>query len=134
MLAWVVVVEVGLGEGRFVSRNSVGGGASGYGSSSVDVGLGIADGCGRCSSLYRASWASMYRLIFNHSSCRDGISAVGGPPGELLVAGVPVMLGSVPGVVFRVGVGVGWGDGGRSCRGAVWGVEVVMGAVCFGVS
>ena len=75
----------------------------------------------------------MNRLIFNHSSWRDGISAVGGPPGELLVAGVQLMRGSVPGVVVWGGVGVGWGDGGRSCRGAVWGVEVVMGAVCLGV-
>ena len=76
----------------------------------------------------------MYRLIFNHSSWRDGVSAVVGPPGELLVTGVALIRVSVPGVVVRVGVGVGWGDGVRSCRGAVWGVEVVMGAVCFGVA
>ena len=75
----------------------------------------------------------MNRLIFNHSSWSDGISAVCSPPGELLVAGVPLMRGSVPGVVVRVGVGEGWGDGGRSGRGAVWGVEVVIGAVCLGV-
>ena len=84
--------------------------------------------------MYRASWASMYRLIFNQSSWRDGTSAVGEPPGELLVAGLPLTRGSVPGVVVRVGMVVGWGDGGRSCRGAVGGVEVVRGAVCFGVS
>ena len=75
----------------------------------------------------------MNRLIFNHSSWSDGISAVCSPPGELLVAGVPLMRVSVPGVVVRVGVGDGCGDGGRSVRGAVWGVEVVMGAVCLGV-
>ena len=44
---------------------------------------------------------------------------------ELLVAGVHLVRGSVPGVVVRVMVVVGCGDGGRSCRGAVWGVEVV---------
>ena len=75
----------------------------------------------------------MNRLIFDHSSWSDGISAVCCPLGKLLVAGVPLMRGSVPGVVVRVGVGEGWGDGGRSGRGAVWGVEVVMGAVCLGV-
>ena len=42
------------------------------------------------------------------------------------------MRGSVPGVVVLFGVGVGWGDGGHSGREAVWGVEVVMGAVCLG--
>ena len=63
----------------------------------------------------------MNRLIFNHSSWRDGVSAVSGPSWELLVAGVPLMRGSAPGVVVRVGVGEGWGDGGRSGRGAVCG-------------
>ena len=75
----------------------------------------------------------MNRLIFNHSSWSDGISAVCCPPGELVVTGVPSMRGSVHGVVVRVGVGEGWGDGGRSGRGAVLGMEVVMGAVCLGV-
>ena len=82
-------------------------GTSWYGNSSVVVGLGGADGCGGCSSLYRASCSSMNRLIFNHSSWSDGISALCGTPLELLVAGVPLMRGSVPGVVVLVGVGVG---------------------------
>ena len=55
-------------------------------------------------------------------------------PGVLLAAGVPCVGGAVPGDVTRVDVGVGWGDGGRSSRGALWGVDVVRGAVCFGVS
>ena len=104
-----------------------------YGNNSVVCGLGSVGGCGGCSSLYRASCSSMNRLIFNHSSWSDGVSAVCGPPGEQLVAGVPLMRGSVRGIVVRVGVGEGWGDGCRSGRVAVWGVEVVMGAVCLGV-
>ena len=43
------------------------------------------------------------------------------------------MGGMVPGDVTRVDVGFGWGDGGRSGRGVLWGVEVARGAVCFGV-
>ena len=46
-------------------------------------------------------------------------------------AGVPLVRESVPGVVVLVGVGVGWGDGGLSGRGAFWDVVVVRGAVCF---
>ena len=55
-------------------------------------------------------------------------------PRVLLAAEVPCVGGAMPGDVTRVDVGVGWGDGGRSGRGAVWGVEVVRGAVRFGVS
>ena len=55
-------------------------------------------------------------------------------PGVLLAVGVPCVGGAVLGDVTRVDVGVGWGDGGRSSRGALWGVEVVRGAACFGVS
>ena len=76
----------------------------------------------------------MSRLILCQSSWRDGISAVGGPPGELLAVGVPCVGGTVPGDVTRVDVGVGWGAGGCSSRGALWGVEVVRGAACFWVS
>ena len=54
-------------------------------------------------------------------------------PRVLLAAEVPCVGGAVPGDVTRVDVGVGWGDGGRSSRGALWGVDVVRGAVCFGV-
>ena len=81
-----------------------------------------------------ASWASMNRLIFCQSSWRDGISGVCNPPGEMLAVGVPFVGGAAPRDVTRVDVGVGWGDGGRSRRGADWGVEVVSGAVCVGVS
>ena len=44
------------------------------------------------------------------------------------------MGGAVCGDVTRVEVGVGWGEGWRSCRGALWGVEVVRGAVVVGVA
>ena len=57
-------------------------------------------------------------VIFNHSSWSDGISGVCGPPGDLFVAGVLLVRWSVPGALVFVGVGV----------------EVVMGAVCLGVS
>ena len=84
--------------------------------------------------MYFSSCRSKNRLIFSQSSWSDGISAVGGPPGELLAVGVPFVRGTVSGDVVRVGVGIGWGDGGSSCRGAVWGVEIDVGAFCFGVA
>ena len=84
--------------------------------------------------MYFSSCCSINRLIFSQSSCSDGISAVGGPPGELLAVGVPFVRGTVSGDVVRVGVGIGWGDGGSTCRGAVWGVRVVTGVVCFVLS
>ena len=84
--------------------------------------------------MYFSSCCSINRLIFSQSSWSDGISAVGGTLVELLAAGVPLVQGSVPGAVVRGGVGIGWGCGGISCRGAVWGVEVVTGVVCLGVS
>ena len=59
---------------------------------------------------------------------------VGCPPSVLLADGDPLVGGAVCGVVTRVDVGVGWGEGWRSCRGALWGVEVVRGAVGVGVA
>ena len=64
----------------------------------------------------------------------DGISGVGCPPGVLLAEGDPFVGGAVWGDVTRVEVGVGWGEGWRSCRGALWGVEVVRGAVGVGIA
>ena len=65
----------------------------------------------------------------------DGVWAACGSIGVLAVAAVPLLRGSAPGVAVPVGMGVGvaWRVGGRSSRGAVWGVEVVVGAGCFGV-
>ena len=112
---WDAGVDVGVDIGcwGWVGRVAVGveeldcKGTSGYGNSSDAAGFGGGDGCGGCSRLYFASWASINRLIFRHSSWRDGICAVCGSPGELIVAGVPLVRGSVPGVVVPVGVGVG---------------------------
>ena len=136
---WGAVVEIGVGAGCgcWVGRVGVGveelgcRGISWYGSNSVVIGLGGADGCGGCSRLYRASWSSINRLIFSQSSCRDGVWAACDSAGGLVVAAVPLGRGAAPGVAVPDGVGVSWGVGGRSSRGAAWGVEVVVGAVCF---
>ena len=61
-------------------------------------------------------------------------SGVCDAPGVGLAVGVPCVGGTVPGNVTRVEVGVSWGEGSRSCRGALWGVEVVRGAVGVGVA
>ena len=130
-------VDVGVGIGCWgcVGRVAVGveeldcKGTSGYGNSSDAAGFRGRDGCGGCLRLYFASWASINRLIFSHTSWSDGVAALG-------VAGVSVGLlppGLVSGVTVHVRVGVVWCVGGRSSRGAVWGVEVVVGAGCFGV-
>ena len=73
------------------------------------------------------------RLIVSQSSCSDGVWEACGSTGMLVIAAVPLVRGSAPGVVVPVGMGVGWVVGGRSSRGAVWGVGVVVGAVCLRV-
>ena len=75
----------------------------------------------------------MNRLIFSQSSCRDGVWTACYSACEVVVSAVPLGRGMAPGVAVPDGVGVAWGVGGRSSRGAVWCVEVEVGAVCFGV-
>ena len=75
----------------------------------------------------------MNRFILSQSSCSDVVLAACDSAGGLVVSAVPVGLGTSPGVAVIDGVGEAWGVGWRSSRGAVWGVEVEVGAVCFGV-
>ena len=75
----------------------------------------------------------MNRFIVSQSSCSDVVWAACYSGGGLVVSAVPLGRGTAPGVAVLDGVGEAWGVGGRSSRGAVWGVEVEVGAVCFGV-
>ena len=104
-------------------------GISGYGSNSGVTGVVEAAASACVSRRDFISWASRNRLIFSQISWSDGVAA----PGVSGVAAGPLPPGLVSGVAVQVGVGVVCGVGGRSGRGAVWVVEVVVGAGCFGV-